>query len=148
MRKLLAASPFALVALGSLACSSQCYADDLAQPAVTLSLKQVNASTGRHTYTVQNHLDRPVWLQAQPESGMGYFIQERERKDGRRTGQLSAPRATNLGSRSVKLAAGEALDFVYESGTSPAGFRLGVMYSLTRDGDPWTLVWGSWHDRH
>jgi|GEM_PF-4260762 len=148
MKRLVAVSTFALVACGALTYLSQLNANDLARPAVTVSLKQIgDVSKGQQTYKIQNRLDQPVWLQAQPESGMGHFIQKQELKDGKWAGQLSVPQAINLGSRLVKLAGGETLDFVYDSGTSPTGFRLGVMYSLTQDGDQWTLVWGPWYVR-
>jgi hypothetical protein len=104
---------------------------------------------------VENRGKRPVWLQAQPEQGVGFIVQKKVVKviqvsTATRPGVVSSnvlsPISENPGSEEIRLEAGNSVDFDYSTGDPPFAFRIGILYSTTRaqTGGDWNLAWSGW----
>ena len=112
-------------------------------PPVEVSLIAVNHIT---TYRIQNNLDRPVFLQLQTGSAVGYYLQRRQ-MPGTGELELEIPAGQNLGIQATRLDAGKTIEFdvTYQP---PISFRIGIVYSLysDTDSDQWHLCWSGWYD--
>ncbi len=114
--------------------------------AVTVSLAVDSPAPRTLTYRIWNNSDRPIILQLQPQSGVGYYLQSWHMRDNVRPTR-GIPVGRNLGSGTKVLAAGRTMDFDLV-GEAPGAFRVGVMSSLSREsgGQPWWLIWSPWCD--
>lgn len=113
------------------------------KPPVAISIIADNGPT--LTYRIWNNQDRPVFLQLQTESAVGYYIQRRQ-LPGTQERELQVPAGQNLGTQSTRLAAGQAMEFDVDY-QRPQSFRVGIVYRLSGSGGKeWRLCWSEWFD--
>jgi hypothetical protein len=143
--KLTTLSLLLLMPLGLIACLAG-QQESTTAPAVSIAILGIDASTGRATIRVKNQLDRPVFLQGQPDAGVGFLIQKRNAGSGGSSAQRLTPLAQNLGPGQLRLEGGKTLDFDYDAGPPPTTFRVGILSSPSMDRDQWILAWSVWWD--
>ena len=117
--------------------------------AASVGIVGINASTGKARIRVTNRLERPIIIQGQPETGVGYVLQKKQMGGDNSTGQQHyfTPASQNLGPGTMRLEKGGTLDFDYDAGPPPTAFRVGILYSITPDPEQWILAWSSWWER-